>query len=84
MHGSRGDDRLVGGYLLHGGSGDDVIIGNSQDNQIDGSEGKDRLFGRGGSDMIFAWLDDEPDEVDGGSESDRCYVEPIDSVVNCP
>jgi hypothetical protein len=74
---------MQGGWIMRGDFGDDDMFGTPQDDSIFGNEGSDRMFGRGGADDIDA-LDSERDEVDGGSGSDDCNFDPIDSVVNCP
>jgi Ca2+-binding RTX toxin-like protein len=62
-HKARGDghDRLFGFESIEGSAFRDTLIGNKQDNVIDGGPGNDRLVGGGGS-----------DQLNGGQGSDGC------------
>jgi Ca2+-binding RTX toxin-like protein len=76
---------------ISGGTGDDVIVGNSGRNRLDGYLGNDRIFGLGGDDALigfWAWRgplsgpDDDwlyggtgADTLDGSGGFDHCYVE---------
>ncbi|MEM9354917.1 MAG: M10 family metallopeptidase C-terminal domain-containing protein [Pseudomonadota bacterium] len=51
-----------------GGSGDDVIIGNSADNNLDGLAGNDEIYGNAGKDNIDGGLG--RDTLFGGSSND--------------
>ena len=51
-----------------GGSGDDVIFGNSHANVLSGGNGEDELYGGGGNDFLVGG--NAVDSFDGGSGSD--------------
>lgn len=77
--GEDGNDRLENNTaipsILHGGKGDDTLIGGSADDELrgdpdhnvgDGAEGKDLIHGNGGDDLIFA---DGLDGSEGGADT---------------
>ena len=67
--GSRGErDRLRAIESLTGGSGADLLIGNSAANDLDGGDGRNRLYGRGGADRLHGGRD--PSLLLGGSGAD--------------
>ena len=45
-------DVLVNLEIVYGGSGDDILVGDGDDNVISGGEGEDVIRGRGGSDRL--------------------------------
>lgn len=55
--------------LTKGSNGDDVIIGGSRKERLDGRKGHDRLCGRGGEDQLQGRAGD--DRLSGGSGADR-------------
>jgi serralysin len=55
----------------HGGSGDDFIRGNSEDNVLYGGEGNDTIVGAMGDDLIFGGPGD--DVINGGPGHDTLY-----------
>lgn len=65
------------------GTGNDlrnIIVGNDNDNQIDGQAGNDNLIGRGGDDIIFGGDgndklhgDDGADQLYGGAGNDKLH-----------
>lgn len=59
LRGEAGNDRLVGGRLLLGGSGADILDGQGGDDTLDGGSGADDLRGGAGH-----------DQLDGGSGAD--------------
>lgn len=58
------------------GSGDDVLIGASADNPLDGGPGADRIVGGGGRDDLNGGPGD--DFVDGGAGTDFLYGDSVD------
>ncbi|WP_417548638.1 putative Ig domain-containing protein [Marinobacter segnicrescens] len=62
MHGTAGDDHLVGG------SGQDIQWGGGGNDQILGGAGDDLLYGGAGTDQL--WGDDGDDLLDSGSGND--------------
>jgi serralysin len=75
---------------LSGGDGDDVFTGRGGNDVLYGSYGSNTLTGGAGDDVIYTRAPgDAPDtyagdKVDGGANTDLCYVSPaIDTVVNC-
>ena len=62
-------DRVRGVTGLNGGSGDDVLIGNSRLSRLEGGEGDDRLYGRDGADVLDGGHGD--DLLRGGDGNDR-------------
>src|SRR3546814_14713646 len=69
---SLNDDEDVGNDTLHGGSGNDIIYGDTNDvaetlggkDLIFGDEGNDTLYGGAGNDTLFGGADD--DQLYGG------------------
>jgi len=53
---------------IHGGAGNDILLGNAQANLIRGGAGADRLFGRQGNDRLEG--DAGADFLDGGMGND--------------
>ena len=51
-----------------GGEGNDLLIGNDEDNEIDGNSGHDVIEGRAGSDTLRGMTGH--DTIDGGSDND--------------
>jgi Ca2+-binding RTX toxin-like protein len=57
-----------------GGRGDDVIIGDDNANHLDGAEGRDRLVGLGGDDILsntYVWRRSGDDVLDAGPGNDQ-------------
>src|SRR5690606_2239220 len=50
-------DNLVGIEILHAGFGDDVLIGSKANEEFSPSLGADRVFARGGNDVIHVSVD---------------------------
>ncbi|HEY7875518.1 MAG TPA: hypothetical protein VIG64_10400 [Actinomycetota bacterium] len=69
IHG-RGHDRVSGIENVEGTRGGDVIIGSSRDEILEGGDGQDALFGRGGADFFNAHYEPDVDRYDGGSGRD--------------
>ena len=68
--GARGEhDVLARVESVAGGSGADVLRGDTGANTLDGGAGRDRLDGRGGSDTIVGGAD--ADVLDGGPGADK-------------
>jgi hypothetical protein len=65
-----GTDQLRTIENVIGGSGPDLIIGNTESNRFDGRGGDDDLRGRGGSDKLFG--EDGSDIMFGGTQIDLC------------
>jgi Ca2+-binding RTX toxin-like protein len=79
-----------GGDELCASGGRDVIRGADGNDTIGGcgdpSTGVDRYLGGPGDDVIFATDFPEqisPDEVNGGSGNDTCWIDPGDTATNC-
>ncbi len=66
-------DTLISIENLTGGSGNDTLIGNDQDNVLFGGDGADRLSGGGGNDVIYAELGTDL-LIDGGAGEDMLHV----------
>ncbi|HWK30347.1 MAG TPA: hypothetical protein VNS09_27515 [Solirubrobacter sp.] len=70
-------DGSVRQFLLSGGDGDDLLIGNAGPDELDGGNGNDRIVARGGG----------PDVLKGGRGDDRIELDgsaPIDGVrIDC-
>lgn len=78
LEGRGGIDRLFGS------TGPDTLIGGAGPDDLIGSAGSDVLSGGSGTDNLQA-QDNERDDVDCGSETDRFSVDSLDTpVVNCP
>jgi hemolysin type calcium-binding protein len=56
---------------LHGGSGDDTLIGGSGPDKLSGNDGNDHLYGRAGDDLIL-----------GGNGNDTIYGGPGDDILH--
>lgn len=69
--GSDGSDTLAGIEGLFGGNGADTLIGNDQDNFLDGSLGNDTMNGGAGSDWFMGG--DGADTIDGGANAGAGY-----------
>ncbi|HEX2029793.1 MAG TPA: calcium-binding protein [Actinomycetota bacterium] len=65
-----GRDTVASIEAVHGGTGDDLLIGNADPNDLAGEDGDDRIFGRGGDDFFLAGLDGH-DRIlgEGGEDS---------------
>lgn len=61
-----GRDRLVSIEAVHGGSGDDVLLGDGEPNDLFGLGGRDLIRGRGNDDFFLA----------GGGGADRVFGGP--------
>jgi Ca2+-binding RTX toxin-like protein len=74
VNGGSGDDtvsvtrEVLVPVTLHGGSGDDVLVGGGGPDKIVGGQGDDRLLGRGGDDLIYGGPGD--DTIVGGPGDD--------------
>ncbi|WP_051797162.1 calcium-binding protein [Catenuloplanes japonicus] len=58
------NDTLIDIEDVLGGEGDDVLIGNAEDNLLLGNRGRDLIHGLGGDDTLFAYQGE--DLLDGG------------------
>ncbi|EHS50042.1 type 1 secretion target domain-containng protein, partial [Rhizobium sp. PDO1-076] len=56
---------------VQAGAGDDVVVGYSDDNNIDGGSGDDAIYGMGGDDFLDGWTGN--DFLDGGAGNDTLY-----------
>lgn len=82
LFGDDGFDTLDGGSgndYLDGGAGHDRLVGGDGSDQMFGGDGNDRLYGGDGrnifnggtgNDTMYSWLDDSPDTLTGGADSD--------------
>jgi Ca2+-binding RTX toxin-like protein len=66
-------DTLISIENLTGGSGNDTLTGNGQDNVLIGGAGADRLSGGGGNDVIYAEIKKDA-YIDGGDGVDTLHV----------
>ncbi|MEM7059524.1 MAG: sulfatase-like hydrolase/transferase [Pseudomonadota bacterium] len=84
--GEGGNDQLFGGgwvaHELHGGTGDDTVVGAKFADTLFGDEGNDRLNGLNKNDQIFGGIGDDAifggndhDLIDGGSGNDMLHGE---------
>lgn len=86
VYGRQGNDTLRGQE-----DSDDLDGGDGRDNLKDpAGDDRDKHYGRSGNDTLKAndGESENPDGpnldyVDGGSDSDTCYVDPGDTVLNC-
>ena len=78
LPGLPGSQEIKGGYTIAngvvienatGGSGNDVLIGNSAVNQLKGNDGSDTLLGRGGNDTLHGGNGN--DVLNGGAGNDQ-------------
>jgi Tol biopolymer transport system component/Ca2+-binding RTX toxin-like protein len=88
VHGGKGNDRIViserAGAAweshLHGGEGNDLLVGGDKADVLRGGPGRDRLFGNGGADRIlgddgndYLFGDDGNDRLSGGQGNDHMF-----------
>jgi len=72
LFGDGGDDVLTGDVLeLHGGDGDDLLMGGLGNNLFFGGAGEDTMVGNGGSDTFDGGLDFDTILIRGTSFDDR-------------
>lgn len=64
MDGGAGNDRLVGG------DGSDQMFGGAGNDRLYGGDGRNIFNGGTGNDTMYSWLDDSPDTMTGGADSD--------------
>ncbi|WP_417513235.1 beta strand repeat-containing protein [Minwuia sp.] len=67
----QGNDILVNIERLEGGTADDTLLGDDDNNTISGAAGSDSINGRGGDDVFGANLGTGNDTIIGGTGSDR-------------
>jgi predicted extracellular nuclease/Ca2+-binding RTX toxin-like protein len=82
-------DTIVNVENVFGGSGDDVITGNSQANELRGNGGNDELNGADGNDLLDGGEGDDTliggagiDQFLGGAGNDKVYADAEDSVID--
>lgn len=88
--GSTGNLSIARGTIIEnarGGSGSDLLIGNSIGNRIDGGDGADRIFGQDGDDQLFGDGGDDyvvagigADTLTGGAGIDEMYGQDGDDI----
>jgi Ca2+-binding RTX toxin-like protein len=71
-----GDDIREDVESLTGGSGDDILIGDSDPNRLIAYGGQDVLRGLGGADKLIGW--DDGDELDAGAGPDLVEAGALD------
>jgi len=85
IFGLDGNDLISGGLgddCIFGGQGNDIVSGDDGNDTIKGNSGNDILKGNSGIDVIYANFGS--DVIDGGSYSDRCYIDSgKDLLLNC-
>jgi Ca2+-binding RTX toxin-like protein len=75
-------DTLVGVESASGGSGNDQLHGDDEDNWLYGGEGDDEIFGAGGEDTLDGG--EGVDVVDGGDgDGDICAVVESENAQSC-
>jgi Ca2+-binding RTX toxin-like protein len=67
---------------LEATNGNDILYGDSHENNLLGRSGKDQLWGREGNDNLEA-KDSEVDEGGGGPGTDTCTLDGIDKFSSC-
>ena len=75
LWGGPGDDALFGENdhdQLSGGTGHDMLHGGPGDDRLYGGWGDDQLHGDSGDDYLQGGLDEDNDQLDGGSDADTC------------
>ncbi|HEV2746324.1 MAG TPA: M10 family metallopeptidase C-terminal domain-containing protein [Allosphingosinicella sp.] len=72
--------RVTNAENVHGGKGNDTIIGNDASNRLRGGEGGDEIHGGGGNDIIDAASDGWMDKLYGGDGSDTFKVNGLDTI----
>jgi len=80
LRGDLGNDTIDGGSgsdRIDGGEGDDQVTAGKGNDTIDGGKGLDTLLGEDGNDTFFS-RDDESDQLNGGSGSNRADSDLID------
>jgi predicted extracellular nuclease/2',3'-cyclic-nucleotide 2'-phosphodiesterase (5'-nucleotidase family) len=82
-------DTIVNVENVFGGSGNDVITGNSQANELRGNAGNDELNGGDGDDLLGGGEGDDTliggagiDQLLGGNGNDKIYAGAEDSVID--
>lgn len=82
INGSTGNLAIARGALIENavlGNGNDVVIGNSSNNRINGGGGNDTLFGGAGNDTLIGGSG--ADILDGGMGNDRYNVDSAGDVI---
>jgi Ca2+-binding RTX toxin-like protein len=81
----RGDEDALASFEdVHGGDGDDVLIGGLGSNRLFGGTGRNVLSGLGGRDVLWTvgpavmYGGGGPDELEGGGEADAMFGGPGD------
>ena len=69
--------RVFNAEFAIGGSGNDRLTGNGENNVLSGGAGIDKLFGNGGNDQLIGG--DGEDELDGGAGND--FISGLDGVL---
>jgi Ca2+-binding RTX toxin-like protein len=85
VDGGNGNDLLDAfnnyyGVYMHGGKGDDILIGSEYGDTIWGGSGNDLVEAGGGDDTVYL-VDGGPDTVDGGDGEDWLYADLEDQSV---
>lgn len=70
------------GFGVYGNSGWDRTEGNIGNDLVQGDTGQDGMYGGDNDDYLFA-EDGQPDTVQGGANSDGCWVDGYDSWAGC-
>jgi autotransporter-associated beta strand protein len=74
LSGNNGNDTLIGGIghdLLDGGAGNDSLLGGAGNDTLRGGTGADILKGEAGMDQLDAGVDNDIDQLFGGTEVDE-------------
>lgn len=82
----------AGNDVLNGGGANDRLVGSTGNDVLDGGDGADELTGDSGGDILrggagddilvqgYITLIDGPDHYDGGTGTDRIYLQPFSAV----
>jgi Ca2+-binding RTX toxin-like protein len=80
-----GQDTLSGIEDVYGSAFNDILVGNDEDNWLDGEQGADMIFGGGGNDYLESGLsfqdDGVVDQLDGGDGDDTVWIQRGDIAV---
>ncbi len=82
MMGEGGCDNMAGDAgndHMEGGNGDDLMFGGAGNDRMFGGFGEDTLYGEDGDDVLDGGLDDQFDELIGGTGRDRFRYDGADS-----
>ncbi|MEM7178020.1 MAG: calcium-binding protein [Pseudomonadota bacterium] len=72
-----------------GNSADNIIVGNAQDNRLEGHDGRDNIIGRGADDAVYGGAGDDKlhgdagaDSLFGGGDNDKLHAGADDDLLD--